>query len=154
MERSTNSSDVSLQRKKFGRLTVARFMVSDVQTARPETAASRIAEMMLEGFGAVPIVDATQRLVGMVTEHDLLTSLERNQKWEEVLAQDIMTPNPYSVRPDTDLATLVHVLRVSNLIRVPVVVADERLVGVVARRNILRAYLHYGVESQIADVPR
>jgi CBS-domain-containing membrane protein len=129
-------------------MTVARFMVSDVQAALSETTASQIAAMMLEGFGAVPIVDPTQRLIGIVTEQDLLISLERNQKWGEVLAQDIMTPNPYSVGPDTDLATLVHVLRVSNLIRVPVVVAEEKLVGIVARRDILRAYLNYGVESQ------
>jgi CBS domain-containing protein len=59
-----------------------------------------------------------------------------------------MTPNPYSVRPDTDLATLLHVLQVSNLIHVPVVVAEERLVGIVARRDILRAYLNYWVESR------
>ena len=147
MKLSNSSSDVSLQRR-FGRLTVARFMVGDVQTARPEAAASQIAEMMLEGFGAVPIVDATQRLIGIVTEHDLLTSLERNQKWGEILAQEIMTPNPYSVRPDTDLATLLHVLQVSNLIHVPVVVAEEKLVGIVARRDILRAYLNYWVESR------
>ena len=78
MELSNNCSDVSLQRR-LGRLTVARFMVGDVQTARPETTASQIAEMMLEGFGAVPIVDATQRLIGIVTEHDLLTSLEETR---------------------------------------------------------------------------
>ena len=132
----------------FGRLTVARFMERDVQAARPETPANRIAAMMLEGFGAVPIVDATQRLIGIVSEHDLLTSLEKDQKWGEISANDIMTPNPYSVRPDTDLATLVYVLRVSNLIRVPVIVADDKLVGIVARRDILRAYLNYGVESR------
>lgn len=147
MKLSNSSSDVSLQ-TRFGHMTVARFMVSDVQAALSETTASQIAAMMLEGFGAVPIVDPTQRLIGIVTEQDLLISLERNQKWGEVLAQDIMTPNPYSVGPDTDLATLVHVLRVSNLIRVPVVVAEEKLVGIVARRDILRAYLNYGVESQ------
>jgi CBS domain-containing protein len=33
------------------------------------------------------------------------------------------------------------------LIRVPVIVADDKLVGIVARRDILRAYLNYGVES-------
>lgn len=147
MKLSNSSSDVSLQ-TRFGHMTVARFMVSDVQAALSETTASQIAAMMLEGFGAVPIVDPTQRLIGIVTEQDLLISLERNQKWGEVLAQDIMTPNPYSVGPDTDLATLVHVLRVSNLIRVPVVVAEEKLVGIVARRDILRAYLNYRVESQ------
>ena len=147
MGSAKNNPDVQPQ-TGFGRLTVARFMERDVQAARSDTTAKQIAEMMLEGFGAVPIVDADQRLIGIVSEHDLLTSLEKNQKWGEVSAKDIMTPNPYSVRPDTDLATLVHVLRVSNLIRVPVVVADEKLVGIVARRDILRAYLNYGVESR------
>lgn len=132
----------------FRHLTVARFMERDVQAGRPETPADQIAAMMLEGFGAVPIVDATQRLIGIVSEHDLLTSLEKDQKWGEVSAKDIMTPNPYSVRPDTDLATLVHVLQASNLIRVPVIVAEEKLVGIVARRDIVRAYLNYGVESR------
>lgn len=136
---------------EFGRLPVARFMERDVQTARLDTRATQIVEMMLEGFGAVPIVDATQRLIGIVTEHDLLVSLEKAQKWEEISAKDIMTPNPYSVRPDTDLETLVHVLRISNLIRVPVVVADDKLVGIVARRDILRAYLNYGIEPPLLD---
>jgi len=142
-----NSPDVQLQRG-FGHLTVARFMESDVQAARSDATASQIAAMMLEGFGAVPIVDPTQRLIGIVTEHDLLTSLERNQNWAEVSAKDIMSPSSHSVRPDTDLATLVHMFLVTNLIRVPVVVAEEKLVGIVARRDILRAYLNYGVESQ------
>jgi CBS-domain-containing membrane protein len=135
-----------IPKTEFGRLTVARFMERDVQAARAETPANQIAAMMLEGFGAVPIVDATQQLIGIVSEHDLLASLEKKQKWGEVSARDIMTPNPYSVRPDTDLATLVHVLQASNLIRVPVVVAEEKLVGIVARRDILRAYLNYGVD--------
>lgn len=142
-----NSPDVQVQRG-FGHLTVARFMVSDVQAALSETTASQIAAMMLEGFGAVPIVDPTQRLIGIVTEHDLLTSLERNQNWAEVWAKDIMSPSSHSVRPDTDLATLVHMFLVSNLIRVPVVVAEEKLVGIVARRDILRAYLDYRAESR------
>jgi CBS domain-containing protein len=145
MGSAKNSRDVP--KTDFYRLTVARFMEGSVQVARPETPANQIAEMMLEGFGAVPIVDTTQRLMGIVSEHDLLASLENHQKWAEISAKDIMTPNPYSVRPDTDLATLVHVLRVSNLIRVPVIVADDKLVGIVARRDILRAYLNYGVES-------
>jgi CBS domain-containing protein len=127
----------------FDRLTVARFMERDVQSARPETTASQIASMMVEGFGAVPIVDKDQRLVGIVSEHDLLVSLEKGHPWASLSARDIMTPNPCSVRPDTDLATLIHILRASGLIRVPVVVADDKLAGIVARRDIVRGYLHY-----------
>jgi CBS domain-containing protein len=131
----------------FDRLTVSRFMERDVQYAHPETMASRIAAMMVEGFGAVPIVDRSERLLGVVSEHDLLGSLERGESWGSVTAKDIMTPNPYSVRPDTDLATLIHVLRTSGLIRVPVVVADDKLVGIVARRDIVRGYLNYDLDA-------
>ena len=52
-----------------------------------------------------------------------------------------MTGNPYSVRTETTLGTLVHVLRASDLVRVPVVDASEKLVGIVARRDVLRTYL-------------
>jgi CBS domain-containing protein len=59
-------------------------------------------------------------------------------------AGEIMTGNPYSVRPETNLGTLVHVLRASDLVRVPVVDAKDRLVGIIARRDVLRTYLGNG----------
>ncbi|MBH0192701.1 MAG: CBS domain-containing protein, partial [Nitrospira sp.] len=59
-------------------------------------------------------------------------------------AGEVMTGNPYSVRPETDLGTLVHVLRASDLVRVPVVDAKDRLVGIIARRDVLRTYLSAG----------
>ena len=58
-----------------------------------------------------------------------------------VVAGDIMTLNPYSIHPEAMLSTLVHVLRASDLIRVPVVEAKDNLVGIIARRDVLRAYL-------------
>ena len=133
----------------FGRLTVARFMESDVQSAHEGTKADVIASMMIEGFGSVPIVDSKQRLVGVVSEYDLLASLERGHKWSDVTARDIMARNPYAIRPETNVATLVHVLLKSDLIRAPVVDKDDTLVGIVARRDILRAYLNYGADSML-----
>ncbi|MBI4400267.1 MAG: CBS domain-containing protein [Nitrospirae bacterium] len=130
----------------FGQLTVARFMEKDVQYGHLRTKADVLASQMIEGFGAMPIVDEKQRLVGIVSEYDLLAALERGQRWSELSAQDIMTPNPYSVRPETDIGTLIHVFRASHLIRVPVVDAEGRLIGIVARRDILRGYLNYGVD--------
>lgn len=134
-------------RTEFERLTVARFLESDVQSAHEETKADVIASMMIEGFGSIPIVDERQRLVGVVSEYDLLSSLERGHKWSDVAARDIMARNPYSIRPETTVATLVHVLLKSDLIRAPVVDKDDTLVGIVARRDILRAYLNYGGEK-------
>ena len=134
-------------RTEFERLTIARFMESDVQSAHAGTKADVIASMMIEGFGSIPIVDARQRLVGVVSEYDLLASLERGHKWSDVTAGDIMARNPYAIRPETNVATLVHVLLKSDLIRAPVVDEDNTLVGIVARRDILRAYLNYGADK-------
>lgn len=134
---------------EFERLTVARFMEQDVQSAHARTRADVIASMMIEGFGSVPIVDDKQRLVGVVSEYDLLASLKRGHKWSDVAAGDIMAPNPYSIRPETNVGTLVDVLLKSDLIRAPVVDKDNMLVGIVARRDILRAYLNYGADKMI-----
>ncbi len=125
----------------FGTLTVNDVMEREVRTAYPWTKADAVATQMLEGFGCVPIVDDAHRLVGLITEHDLLAVLERGRPWEAQTADEIMIHHPYSVRPETDVNTLVHVLRKSDLIRVPVVDGQGRLVGIVARRDLLRAYL-------------
>ncbi len=129
---------------RFDRLVVAHVMETQVQVAHPHTKADVIASMMIEGFGAVPVVDDQKRLIGIVSEYDLLVSLDRKQKWSEVTAQDVMARNPYSVRPEMEIGTLVHVLRASGLIRVPVVDAHDKLIGIVARRDVLRAYLSDG----------
>ena len=143
MAQRTRPSDKQLT--DFSRLTVARFMEKDVQVGHAQTKADVLASQMIEGFGAVPIVDEQQHLIGSVSEHDLLTSLEKGHAWNHVAAGDIMAPNPYSVRPETELGTLIHVLRASQMIRVPVVDAEGRLLGIIARRDILRGYLNYGL---------
>jgi CBS domain-containing protein len=129
-------------RDRFTGVPIAGVMEKDVQYAHPGTKADVVASMMIEGFGAVPVVDDQRRLMGIVTEHDLLAALDRGLDWSHLAAGDIMVRNPYSVRPETDLATLIHVLRASDLIRVPVVDAEEKLIGIIARRDIVRACLN------------
>lgn len=125
---------------------VASMMVKDVmekqvQVARLNTKGDVIASLMIEGFGAVPVVNDGRRLAGIVSEHDLLAAIDDGHKLDRITAGDIMTGNPYSVRLETTLGTLIHVLRASDLVRVPVVDAHDRLVGIIARRDVLRTYL-------------
>jgi CBS-domain-containing membrane protein len=96
---------------------------------------------MTKGFGAVPVVNGGRRLAGVVSEHDLLAAIDDGHQLGRITAADIMTTNPYAVRLETTLATLVHVLRASDLVRVPVVDAGNKLVGIIARRDLLRVYL-------------
>jgi CBS domain-containing protein len=131
-------------KKTFDVKTVKQIMQKQVQAAHLTTKADVIASLMIEGFGAVPVVDSKDKLLGIVSEHDLLAAMDDGHKLAAVTAGDIMTCNPYSIRLETTLSTLVHVLRASDLIRVPVVDAKDKLVGIIARRDILRAYLAAG----------
>ena len=125
----------------FAALTVKDVVKRQVRYAHLTTKGDAVASLMMEGFGAVPVVNGGKRLAGIVSEHDLLGAIDDGHDLARVTAGDIMTGNPYSVRLETTLETLVHVLRASDLVRVPVVDADNTLVGIVARRDLLRMYL-------------
>lgn len=125
----------------FSSLTVNDAMQKRVQYAHLNTKGDVIASMMIEGFGAVPVVNGGRRLAGIVSEHDLLAAIDDGHELQKITAGDIMTGNPYSVRQETTLGTLVHVLRASDLVRVPVVDAKDKLVGIIARRDLLCTYL-------------
>jgi CBS domain-containing protein len=132
------------RKKEFGLMMVKQVMQKHVQSAHLKTNGDVIASLMIEGFGAVPIVDAKDKLLGIVSEHDLLGALDDGRKLGAVAASEIMTFNPYSIHPEAMLLTLVHVFRASDLIRVSVVDAKDKLVGIIARRDVLRAYLAAG----------
>ncbi len=66
---------------------VASMMVKDVmekqvQVARLNTKGDVIASLMIEGFGAVPVVNGGRRLAGIVSEHDLLAAIDDGHKLE------------------------------------------------------------------------
>jgi CBS domain-containing protein len=130
--------------KDFDSMTVRQVMERRVQSVRLATKGTTIASLMIQGFGAVPVVDGSRKLAGIVSEHDLLAAVDDGHRLGSVRAGDVMTRHPYSVRPETTLGTLVHVLRASDLVRVPVVDVQDRLIGIIARRDVLRAYLATG----------
>jgi CBS domain-containing protein len=107
--------------KDFDSMTVSQVMEKEVQFVRMRTKGDVIASLMIEGYGAVPVVENGRKLAGIVSEHDLLAAVDDGHHLGVVSAKDIMTSNPYSVRPETTLGTLVLVLRASDLVRVPVV---------------------------------
>jgi CBS domain-containing protein len=96
----------------------------------------------------VPVVDRSKQLVGVVSEHDVLLAIEEEPAWGTRRVRDLMSANPYSVRPETSLPTLVHVLTESDLLSVPVVDGANRLLGVVTRRDVIRVALRRAVKRR------
>ena len=149
MKKKTKKVKVKVVKvKDFDSMTVSQVMEKEVQFVRMQTKGDVIASLMIEGFGAVPVVENGRKLAGIVSEHDLLAAVDDGHNLGVVSAKDIMTSNPYSVRPETTLGTLVHVLRASDLVRVPVVNEKDTLIGIIARRDVLRTYLATGGRRQ------
>ncbi|HEX6728083.1 MAG TPA: CBS domain-containing protein [Nitrospira sp.] len=126
--------------KDFDSMTVSQVMEKEVQSVPLKMRGDMIATLLIEGVGAVPVVEKGRKLAGIVSEHDLLAAVDDGHQLGAVRAKDVMTANPYSVRAETTLGTLVHVLRASDLVRVPVVDAKDKLIGIIARHDVLRTY--------------
>ena len=57
-------------------------------------------------------------------------------------AEDLMTPNPITVSPETSAMDIMQKLEDKHLIRMPVVNEEGHLMGIVSRRDILLGYLN------------
>lgn len=136
------------KRGAFEDQTVGDVLSTRVQAALLDTKGDDLAALLVKGPGPVMIVDKSKRLLGVVSEQDLLLSLDEGQQWSALSAKEIMSENPYSVPPETNLSTFVHVLTESDLLAVPVVNGESRLVGIVTRRDVVRAALRRGAGRQ------
>jgi CBS domain-containing protein len=138
-------------------------MTTSVVTVGPETPMRKIAELLLEhSISAVPVVDETGAVIGMVSEGDLLRDsaedrLARRDWWLSMLAEgeplspqflaslnghrtarDIMSAPVVSVTEHTDITEIGKLLATHKIKRVPVI-RDERIVGIVSRADLIRA---------------
>ena len=135
--------DFMVGARDFKTLIAEQFMQDGVDAYRPEDDGERLAQAMTEGgFGSVPIVDQDRHLLGIVSEFDLLRVLNEEKHLASVKAGDLMTPNPITVSPETPTMEIIQSLAAKHLIRMPVVNEEGKLLGVVARRDVLQGYLN------------
>jgi CBS-domain-containing membrane protein len=113
-----------------------------VVSVPPDAPLKDVAATLVEhGINAVPVVDAADRLIGIVSEADLL-SLEtglgrRPAPAGPRTAGEVMRQSVYTLTGDTDATAAARLLLRHRLKSVPVM-AGERVVGMVARRDLLR----------------
>ena len=114
-------------------------MTSPVVTVTPDTPLKDVAALLVErGINAVPVTDAGNRLCGIVSEADLLTlEIATSGASPPHTAREVMTHSVYTLATDTDAAAAARMMLRHGLKSVPVVSGD-RLVGIVARRDLLR----------------
>jgi CBS domain-containing protein len=122
-------------------------MSPQVVVAKENTNAEQISARLLAGeFNGVPVVDDNGAVIGIVTALDILRAIQGGKKLNTMLARDIMTPNPSVVKKDTPIEEIIRILVEKEIVLVPVVEDNNnnKLIGVVARLDILREKLNEG----------
>jgi len=128
--------------RDFSTLQAEQFMQDVVSYYHVDDSGERLAEAMTDGgFGSVPILEKDHKVIGIVSEYDLLKAIMEGKELAKVTAREIMTKNPITVNQDTRATEIVRLLQEKHLIRMPVVNDEGKLAGVVSRRDILEGYL-------------
>lgn len=111
-------------------------MTTTVRTASPDASLSDVAVMMRDGdMGAVPIVDGG-RLVGIVTDRDIVVRGVARSMSADASISGVMTAELFTVSPDDFVFEAVRLMGDKQVRRIPVVDADGRLAGIIAMADV------------------
>jgi CBS domain-containing protein len=118
--------------------TVADLMVKDVLTVEPSDTIGEAAEKMnAANVGAVVVMEDMVRIVGIVTERDLLRAVAARARAAEARVRQWMTPNPVTIAPELAIEDAAQVMFDNNFRHLPVV-KDGRPLGIVSLRLLSR----------------
>ncbi|WP_245899773.1 CBS domain-containing protein [Nonomuraea indica] len=156
------------------RMTVADVMTSKVVSVTATTPFKDIAQALIEGgISAVPVVDDDRHVIGMVSEADLLRKEEfREQFYREGYrpplrarlrhpkgrqkaggdtAGELMTSPAVTVTPEASAVSAARLMEAHGVKRLAVVDHNDRLQGVVSRRDLVKLFLR-GDEEIAAEI--
>jgi len=134
-------------------LTARDLMTSSVVTARPEDSVERAARLISElDCGALPVVDGSGRLIGIITNRDITARLvARGLSIEHAQVSDCMTDKAFACSADNSIENCMRAMSWHQVRRIPIVDEDQRVIGIICKRDLAR-YLceHTGGSGRLA----
>jgi CBS domain-containing protein len=138
-------------------------MTTEILTATPETSISELSKILENRkIGGVPVVDKGGRLVGVITQNDLVERardlelppainildlhiylqipsqmIHRVEKMLGTTVGDCMTPDPITVSPETPVSEVAALMAKQKVHTIPVV-EGEKLVGIIGKMDLVR----------------
>ena len=120
--------------------TIAELRSTPLTTVPATTTIRQAMTRMVElGIACLPIVDDDQRLVGILSDRDILNKVaERYDELADQPVTDVMTSDPVSVYMADSPAKAIHAMAVHGFRHVPVLDADDRICGILGPRRVTR----------------
>ncbi len=120
----------------ISRLRCSEIMTRDLRTATPEMSLREAAIMMRDGdMGAVPVVE-NERLVGIVTDRDIVVRCVAEGRDTNTPIGEAMTTEISSVRPDDFVFEAVRLMGDQQVRRIPVIDEKGKLAGIISMADV------------------
>ena len=111
-------------------------MTRDVRTATPEMTLGEVAKMMREGdMGSVPVVE-NGRLIGIVTDRDIVVRCVAESRDPATPISEAMTTEIFSVKPDDFVFEAVRLMGDKQVRRIPVITENGQLAGIISMADV------------------
>ena len=132
---------------KFLEATAGQYMTRTVKTVARETTMRELERMFeADEFNCYPVREGDD-IIGIVSQFDLLKCFAFNPgrmvpAYDDLLSRmvaDVMTPEFIYVDPETKLSRVLQLMTDHRMKSIPVLDAEQRLVGIIARTDIMRA---------------
>jgi CBS domain-containing protein len=145
---------------------VSAVMHRNVVAVGPQTSFHEIARILVSRrISAVPVVDADRHVLGVISADDLLSTrpspFRYSQRASRVApgraagrtAAELMSAPALAIHPETTIGRAADLMQARHVKRLPVVDEERRLLGIVARSDLLEVYLRgaYGPGARVPE---
>jgi CBS domain-containing protein len=119
-------------------MKIEQLMTRNVRTCQPQDSLNRPAQLMWEcDVGCIPAVDASNRVVGMITDRDIaMATYLQGRPPDAISLESVMTKKVHVCRPDEDISVAEQRMQKHQVRRLPVTDAKGQLVGLISLNDI------------------
>jgi CBS domain-containing protein len=127
-----------------GDMKALDLMSVDIIAATENVSAIEVAtRIVLSAINGIPVISKDDgRLLGVVTTIDILRAIRSGGDLTKIMAKELMSSEPLSVREDTDVKEIIDLMDKNGIMMLPVVENDGRLIGVCSRSDVLKEILN------------
>lgn len=141
-------------------MKVAELMTREVITVPPDMSVKEVAKLLFEKeISGLPVVDENKKVIGMITEKDLIAMalpnyleklgdfdfildeepfLKKIADADKVKVKDIMRKEVLCVKEEAPVPEVARLMIVNKVRRIPVLDKDKKLTGIIARADIVK----------------
>jgi len=130
-------------------MRVQSVMKREARTCSPETDLATAGRAMAQvGCGVLPVVDAGNRVVGVITDRDICLALaNRDEKPSAIRVQDVISGEVYSCNSEDHIVEALDTMRAFGVRRLPVVDMENRIRGILSLDDIVLEARALGAED-------